>query len=52
MDSEVEAAFKTLKEALCAAFAYLHPIERFLIDTDASKVGIRGVLSQMQVGRE
>jgi hypothetical protein len=50
---EVEVAFQTLKEALCTApiLAYLQPRQRFVIDTDASNVGI-GVLSQVQDGQE
>jgi hypothetical protein len=47
--SEVEAAFKTLKGALCTAaiLASPQPGERFIMDTDASNVGIGGVLSQV-----
>jgi hypothetical protein len=50
--SEVEAAFKTLKESLCTALilAYIQPGERFIVDTDATNVGIGGVLSQVQDG--
>jgi hypothetical protein len=46
----VEAAFKTLKGALCAAsiLAYTRPGEKFIFDTDASNVGIGRVLSQAQ----
>jgi hypothetical protein len=49
----VEAAFQTLKGALCTApiLAYLQPGERF-VDTDASNFQIGGVLSQMQDGQE
>jgi hypothetical protein len=52
--SEVEAAFKTLKGALCTAhiLAYPQPGERFIVDTDASNVGIGGVLSQVQDGQK
>jgi hypothetical protein len=52
--SKVEAAFQTLKGALCAApiLAYPRPGERFIVDTDASNVGIGGVLSQVQDGQE
>jgi hypothetical protein len=52
--SEVEAAFQTLKEALCTVpiSAYPQPRERFSVDTDASNVGIGGVLSQVQNGQE
>jgi hypothetical protein len=41
---EVEAAFQTLKGALCAApiLAYPQPGEKFIVDTDASNVGIGG----------
>jgi hypothetical protein len=52
--SEVEAAFKTPKGALCTApiLAYPQPGERFVVETDASSVGIGGVLSQVQDGQE
>jgi hypothetical protein len=52
--SEVEAAFKTLKAALRTTpiLAYPQPEERFIVDTDASNVGIGGVLSQVQDGQE
>jgi hypothetical protein len=45
---EVEDAFKKLKEALCTAtiLAYPQPSERFLVDAEASFVGIGGVLSE------
>jgi hypothetical protein len=51
---EVEAAFQTLKGALCAAplLAYHQQGERFIVDTDASNFGIGGVLSQIQDGQE
>jgi hypothetical protein len=47
---DVEAAFQTLKEALCTApvLAYPQPRGRFFGDTDASNVGIGEVLSQVQ----
>jgi hypothetical protein len=40
--------------ALCAApiLAYPQPGERLVVDTDASNVGIEGVLSKVQDGRE
>jgi hypothetical protein len=46
---EVEAAFQTLKEALCTA--YLQPREKFVVDTDASNIGIVGVLSKYMMDR-
>jgi hypothetical protein len=51
---EVETAFQTLKGALCASpiLAYPQPGERFIVDTDASNIGIGGVLSQVQDGKE
>jgi hypothetical protein len=51
---DVEAAFEPLKGALCAApiFAYPQRGERFIVDTDASNVGIGEVLSQVQEGQE
>jgi phospholipid-translocating ATPase len=51
---EVEAAFQTLKGALCAApiLAYPQPGERFIMDTDTSNFGIGGVLSQLQDKQE
>jgi hypothetical protein len=51
---EAEAAFQTLKRALCAApiLAYPKPGENFIADTDASSVGIGGVLSQVHGGQE
>ena len=47
--TETETAFQALKEALCTApvLVYPHPGEKFIVDTDASNVGI-GVLSQVQ----
>jgi hypothetical protein len=50
----VEAAFQTLKGALCAApiLVYLKPRERFTVDRDASNVGMGGVPSQVQEGQE
>jgi hypothetical protein len=51
---EVEAAFQKLKEAHCTApiLGYPQSVERFVINTDASKAGIGGVLSQVQDGQE
>jgi hypothetical protein len=52
--TEVEAAFQTLKGALCAApiLAYPQPGEKFIVGTDGSNFGIGGVLSQIQDGQE
>jgi hypothetical protein len=52
--SEVEAAFQTLKRALCSApiLAYPQPGQRFIVNTDASNVGIGGALSQVKDGQE
>jgi hypothetical protein len=52
--TQTETAFQALKEALCAApvLGYPRPGEKFTVDTDASNVGIGGVLSQVQDGRE
>jgi hypothetical protein len=49
---EVEVAFQTLKEILWTALilAYPQPRETFITDTDASNVGIWGVLSQVHDG--
>ena len=51
---ECEDSFNTLKETLCSApiLAYPRPNESFILDTDASNVGIGGVLSQIQDGEE
>jgi hypothetical protein len=45
---EMEAAFQSPKDALCTApiLVYSQPRERFVVGTDASNVGIGGVLSQ------
>jgi hypothetical protein len=50
----MEAAFQTLKVALCAApiFAYPKPGKKFIVDTDARNIGIGGMLSQIQDGKE
>jgi hypothetical protein len=47
---EVGVAFQSLKETLCTApvLAYTQPGETLTIDTDASRVSIGGVLSQVQ----
>jgi len=48
--TEAEPAFQALKRALCTTpvLGYPQPGERFIIDTDASNIGIGGVLSQLQ----
>jgi hypothetical protein len=52
--AEAEAAFQALKEALCMAPVLGYPRlgEKFIVATDASNVGIGGVLSQVQDGSE
>ena len=49
-----EQAFQLLKKKLCEApiLAYPRPVGTYILDTDASNVGIGGVLSQVQDGRE
>jgi hypothetical protein len=51
---EVEVSFQTLKGGVCAVpiLAHPQPGERFIVDTDASNVGIGGVLFQVQEGQE
>jgi hypothetical protein len=48
-NSKVDTAFQALKEALFTPtiFAYSQTGEGFVVDTDASNVGICGVLSQI-----
>jgi hypothetical protein len=50
----MEAAFKTLKGALCTVpiLAYPHPGERFIVDTGVSNFENGGVLSQVQDEQE
>jgi DNA-binding IscR family transcriptional regulator len=50
----VEAAFQTLKEAFCTVpiLACPQPKQGFVVDTDASNVGIGGVLSQVEDRQE
>jgi hypothetical protein len=47
---EAETAFHSLKDALCTTpvLGYPQSGEKFIIDTDASNVGIGGVLYQVQ----
>jgi hypothetical protein len=49
----VEAAFQTLKETLCTAriAAYPQRRERFFVDTEASNVGIGGVIPKYRTNR-
>jgi hypothetical protein len=51
---EAEIAFHSLKNALCTTpvLGYPQSGEKFIVDTDASNVGIGGVFSQMQDGQE
>ena len=51
---EQAASFDALKEDLCEApiLAYPEPDAPFILDTDASDVGIGAVLSQIQGGEE
>jgi hypothetical protein len=51
---EVRAAINTLKDALYTApiLAYPQPRKRFIFDTDASKFGIKGMLTQVEDGKE
>ena len=52
--TEAETAFQALMEALCTApmLGYPRPGQKFIVDTDASNVGIDGVISQVQDGSE
>jgi hypothetical protein len=52
--AETETAFQTLKEALCTApvLGYPRPGVKSIVDTDASSVGIGGVMSHVQGGSE
>jgi hypothetical protein len=51
---EAEAAFRSLKESSCVApvLEYPRPREKFILDTDASKVGTGSVLSQVELCKE
>ena len=53
-DDVCEEAFKELKRQLCTApvLAYPKPGIEYILDTDASDVGIAAVLSQVQDGKE
>jgi hypothetical protein len=54
MTPEIEAAFKSLKNALCVApiLAYPKPGEKFIADTDTGNIGTGGLLSQVHGGQE
>ena len=51
---EASNSFETLKKLLCSTpiLGYPNPEGQYILDTDASDVGIGGVLSQMQDGQE
>lgn len=51
---ECDTSFQKLKAALCNApiLAYPKPTGDYILDTDASNIGIGGVLSQIQDGKE
>lgn len=53
-DQSCQAAFEILKEKLCSApiLAFPKPGLKYILDTDASDVGIGAVLSQVQDGKE
>ena len=52
--TECQSAFEKLKSALCNAPVLSHPLPntQFILDTDASNVGIGAVLSQIYDGKE
>jgi hypothetical protein len=51
---EAEAAFRSLKEALCTApiLGFPRPGQKLIVDTDSSNTGIGGIKSQIQDGHE
>lgn len=53
-DASCQNAFELLKEKLCTSpiLAYPKPGLKYLLDTDASDLGIGAVLSQVQDGKE
>ena len=53
-DESCQIAFETLKEKLCSSpiLAYPKPCLKYILDTNASDVGIGAVLSQVQDGKE
>lgn len=52
--NDCQKSFDTLKQALCEALVLTFPRFDlpFVLDTDASAIGIAAVLSQMQDGEE
>jgi hypothetical protein len=54
MTPEREAAFQSLKNALCTApiSAFPRPGEKFVVDTDAGNIGITELLSQVHRGQK
>lgn len=53
-DESCQTAYELLKEKLCSApiLAFPRPGLKYILDTDASDIGIGGVLSQVQDGKE
>ena len=53
-DEETQTAFELLKQALCSAPILSFPREEgnFVLDTDASALGVGGILHQVQDGEE
>jgi hypothetical protein len=51
---EEETAFQSVKDALCttSVLGYPQSGEKFIVDNDASNVGIGGIRSQVQDGQE
>ena len=53
-DDKCQSAFQDLKQALCDSpvLAYPRNTSDYILDTDASDVGVGGILSQVQDGKE
>ena len=53
-DESCQIAFEVLKDKLCSAPILAYPKQdlKYVLDTDASDVGIGAVLSQVQEGKE
>lgn len=51
---ECDDSFKLLKNVLCKAPVLAYPLSKgqYILDTDASNVGIGGILSQVQNNKE